>query len=170
MSCRLFAVAAVCLASSGCGPSDPLETKVIADDPVAFSMWESKSHDLLPPAQIQEFDDAVQEYKFHIMAEGKATGSEAVSDSMREAINGRTIRYVLQQGLGWKLSRLEAERAGLEGVMAQNAQMRTRPGDTASADYLNVFRKRQEAQLASVTEEIALTREKLKSASPLPSR
>jgi hypothetical protein len=68
---------------------------------------------------------------------------------------------VLQQGLGWELERAEAERSTLEAGMRTNAQMRTRPDDTASQDYLTDLRSRQVARLKAATDEVNHDRESL---------
>jgi hypothetical protein len=161
-------LAAAFLAGAGCGPADPLEIKVSAESPIAFSMWESRIRDRLTQGQASGFDEAVQEFKFHIMAQATATGSDAIDAEMRQEIDGRTIRYVLQWGLGWELSRLVAERAEIESAMTGNARLRTRPGDTASEDYLREFRRKQEAHLQSVDDQIKLVRGKLAAAAPIP--
>jgi hypothetical protein len=168
MKSRLFLVALACAAAAGCGPSDPLEGKVDANDDLALSMWRSGAERDLTPQQVGDFDRAVQEIKFHIMAEGAVSGSDAVSAAMRQIINGQTVRHVLQQGLGWELERAEAERSTLEVGMRQNALMTTRPGDTDSANYLSDLKERQTARLKAATDEVAHARERLIAAGGVP--
>lgn len=146
---------------AGCGPSDPLEMKVSANDELALSMWKGEASRDLSPGQLADFDLATQEMRFHIMASGAATGSAAVEAAMLQMINGQTVRHVLQQGLGWNLERAEAERSTLEAGMRTNAQMRTRPGDTDSANYLVDLRERQVKRLKAATDEVNHARESL---------
>jgi hypothetical protein len=153
--------AALCLAAAGCGPSDPLEKKVNAADNLSFTIWETKVEEVLAPEQAADMKQALQEYRFHIMAEGSVHGSEAIGDALMQMIDGKTLRQVLLQGLGWGLDRSEAERAQLEDSLKKNALMTTRPGDTASANYLADLRDRQVTRLAAAAEEVRKTRERI---------
>ncbi len=161
---RILLLALTCAALAGCGPSDPLEGKVQARDDLALSMWRSQAERDLSPQQVLDFDRSVQEIKFHIMASGSASGSDAVAAAMRAMIDGQTVRHVLQQGLGWELARAEAERSTLEAGMKQNALMTTRPGDTDSANYLIDLKQRQTVRLRDATDEVAHARERLAAA------
>jgi hypothetical protein len=152
------------LAAAGCGPSDPLNGKVDAGDGLAFSMWRSNAEHDLAPQQVIYVDRSVQEIKFHIMATGAASGTEAVDAAMRQMINGLTVRELLQKGLGWELERAEAERSALETGMKNNALMTTRPGDTDSAEYLVALKERQAARLRAATDEVNHARERLAAA------
>jgi hypothetical protein len=160
---RLLCVALAC-AASGCGPSDPLEGKVDASNELSYSMWRSRVERDLTPQQVIDLDRSVQEIKFHIMAGGTASGSEAVEDAARQMMDGQTVRHVLQQGLGWELDRAEAERSTLETGMKQNALMTTRPGDVDSADYLVALKERQTVRLKAATDEVNHARERLAAA------
>jgi len=161
---RIFAAALACLALAGCGPSDPLDGRVDAADGLAFSMWRSNVERDLTPQQVVDLDRSVQEIKFHVMAAGAASGSDAVEAAMRQMINGLTVRQLLQRGLGWELDRAEAERSALETGMMQNALMTTRPGDTDSSEYLIALKERQTARLRAATDEVNRARERLAAA------
>src|SRR5580698_10297562 len=139
-------VVAACFAAQGCGPSDPLEMTVDADSLVGFAMWRNKAADRLDPAQMAEFDEAVREIRYKAMTVGTASGTEAVEEAAREVINGRTARDVMEMGLEWELSRLEAERWELGTASSGNAHARTKPGDTDSANYLQEIVQRQDAR------------------------
>ena len=162
--CRALAVLVAVLAVSACGPSDPLEGKVDAVDYVTLSMWRSGAAGRLSPQQLADLDEAVQEIRFHVMAEGKVSGSAAVEEEALHVMEGQTVRHVLRQGLGWELRRASAEKAALEVSMAQNALMRTRPGDTASATYLFDLSDRQAARLKAATDQVNHARERLTAA------
>jgi hypothetical protein len=154
-------VACACLLLlAGCG-GNPLDHKVDSGDQVAFSMWESKVEANLTPEQVTDLKAALQEYKFHIMADGSAHGGEAIEAALMESINGKTVREVILQGLGWGLDRAEAERALLEDSLKKNAQMTTKPGDTASSNYLSDLHGRQVARLDAAAEEVKKTRERI---------
>jgi hypothetical protein len=148
-------------AAAGCGPSDPLDGTVSANDELGVKMWRLEVGRDLTPRQGADLDRALQEYRFHLMAAGTVHGSVAIEDAVLQMINGQTVRHVLQEGLGWELERAEAERATLEAGMRTNAQMHTRPGDTDSADYLTDLRTRQVARLKAATDEVNRARESL---------
>jgi hypothetical protein len=168
---RALAVLVAGLAVSACGPKDPLEGKVDAVDYVTYSMWRSATAGRLSPRQLADLDEAVQEIRFHIMAEGKVSGSAAVEDEALHVMEGQTVRRVLRQGLGWELKRASAEKSALEVSMTQNALMRTRPGDTASATYLSDLSDRQAARLKAATDQVNHARERLAAAGgPLESQ
>jgi hypothetical protein len=156
----LLCVALAC-AAAGCGPSDPLENRVVAGSALSLAMWRSDAQRELSAQQLADFDRATQEIRFHVMADGTATGGAAVQDAMLQMIDRQTVRHVLQQGLGWELDRAEAERSTLEAGMKTNALMRTRPGDTDSSNYLSDLRERQVARLKAATDEVNRTRESL---------
>jgi hypothetical protein len=152
---------AAALAGAGCVRKEPLDMKVRADSPIAYALWLNQVHDSLGRESMDDLDEAIQEIRFKEMAEGKATGSDAVDGAMRAAIDGRTLRDVLRFGLGWELYRLEAERAQLDAAMRENAWMRIKKGDTDAAEYLNDLRRNQEARLKEATAKTAVLRRKL---------
>jgi hypothetical protein len=153
-------------ALQGCGPTDPLDLNVNADTYVGFSMWETSARERLEPAQMADFEEALQEIKYRTMADATAGSTETVDETTRDAINGRSVRYVLELGLGWELSRLQGERAELDKATNGNAHAYTYPGDTASANYLNDLVKRQEARLRAEDDKIDAVRRKLVALDP----
>lgn len=160
-ACNRLILALLACAAAGCKPGDPLDERVVAGNPLALAMWRADAPRHLTPRQLADFDRAMQEIRFHIMAAGAATGSEAVEDATLQMVDRQSVRHVLQQGLGWELDRSEAERSTLAAGMATNAQMRTRPGDTESADYLTDLRERQVVRLKAATDEVNRAREGL---------
>jgi hypothetical protein len=158
---RILSTVLLCAAAAGCGPSNPLDETVSAKDELGFTMWRGDASHELTPDQAADFDRALQEIRFHIMAGGTVHGSTDIEDAALQMVNGQTVRHVLQQGLGWELERAEAERSTLEAGMRTNAQMRTRPDDTASQDYLTDLRSRQVARLKAATDEVNHARESL---------
>ncbi|HEY5079222.1 MAG TPA: hypothetical protein VII43_05220 [Opitutaceae bacterium] len=159
-------LAAACAASQGCGPPDPLEMTVDADSSVGFAMWKNKAADHLDAAQMADFEEAVREFKYEAMAKGAASGSEAVGEAALQAVNGHTVRDVMEMGLGWELSRLQAERRAQGTAASGNARARTKPGDTASAEFLQDLVQRQEARVREMDKEIASVRRKLVALDP----
>jgi hypothetical protein len=158
---RALAGALACLAAQACSPGDPLDSRVEAGDYVTYSMWRSGAAGRLTPLQLADLDEAVQEMRFHVMAEGKVSGSAAIEDEMLRLLNGRTVRGALQVGLGWELERAAAEKSALDASMRQNALMRTKPGDTASADYLADLSDRQATRLKAAADQVDHVRGRL---------
>jgi hypothetical protein len=154
-------VVAACIFAQGCGRSDPLDMTVDADSFVALVMWKDKAADRLGPVQMAEFDEAVREIKFEAMADGAASGTEAVEEVAREMINGRTARDVMEMGLEWEMSRLQAEHWALDTASSSNARARTKPGDTDSANYLQGIVQRQDARAREEDKEIERIRKQL---------
>jgi hypothetical protein len=159
-------LAAACAATQGCGPSDPLDLTVKADTYVGFAMWETNARERLDPAQMADFEEAVQEIKYRTMANATKGSTETVEEAARDAVDGRSVRYVLELGLGWELSRLQGERAELDKATSGNAHAYTYPDDTASADYLNSLVKRQQARLREADDKIDAVRRKLVALDP----
>jgi hypothetical protein len=165
------AFASACLLLlSGCGGGDPLDRKVDSGNQIEFSMWETKVESDLTPDQVNDLKAALQEYRFHIMADGTAHGSEAIEAALMDTINGKTLRQVILQGLGWEFDRAEAERATLEDSLKKNAQMTTKPGDTASANYLSDLRDRQIGRRDKAAEEVDKTRRRIAAETAAPAK
>jgi hypothetical protein len=158
---KILVATAWAAAVQGCGPADPLDMKVDADTYTGFSMWEASARERLEPGQMADFEEAVQEIKYRTMADGTASGTELVEEATRNAVNGRSVRYVLELGLGWELSRLQGERAELDKATNGNAHAYTYPGDTASANYINDLVKRQSARLKAADDKLDVVRKKL---------
>jgi hypothetical protein len=161
---RALALAAGIVALAGCGPSDPLDLKVSAEDTLGFSMWRSHAAGALSPDQLGDFDQAVQAIRIRVMSVGQTSGGAGIEQGMLAVVDGKTVREVLRTGLGWKLQLADAERRALEDSLGKNARLRTRPGDTDSAHDLEDLRDRQQARLKAATGEIARIRARLAAA------
>ena len=103
----------------------------------------------------------IQELSLSVMLKGAATGSEGVDTAVRAEIDGITLRELLLKGQEAKRQRLDLEKTRLEVCIDANSRRRTRPGDTASADYLDHFREQQSARLATVVHELGIANERL---------
>lgn len=155
MRIRSIIAAAGLALCAGCGPSDPMDTIVDAKDDFAFSMWRSQALRSLLPEQMADFDESIREIKFHVMAEGSASGSDAITAATLDQVNHRTVRNVIEIGMGWELARLRGERGVLSVAVDGNARTPTRPGDTRSKRYLSELMDRQVARLNDTIRDIA---------------
>jgi hypothetical protein len=140
---------------AGCRRTEPLDQPVSADSPQVFSSWKGDMRNRLSSQQWRDFDVATAEINFTIMTERRATGSAAIDEAMRSSVDGHTVREIVIMGYESKAARLRDERTTLEKNIQENARLRTRPNDTASADYLAMARQRQSERLAKVTAELA---------------
>jgi hypothetical protein len=134
----------------------------MASSPIDFVWWRTDASGSLDREQWREFDEAIQEIKYRMTIDHIASGRDAVDQAMRERINGHTVREVLTIGYGFMLDRLNIERAESIKVITTNARLVTRPGDTASADYLRKRRKAESDALAVTLEKIRQAETKLK--------
>ena len=168
LSRLVVAWCALGVALSGCSGGNPLDKKINSADQVSFSMWETKVESDLTPDQVADLKAALQEGRFHIMSAGEVHGSEAIESAIMDAINGRQLREVIMQGLGWQLDRSESERATLEDSLKKNALMTTRPGDIESKQYLEDLHDRQVTRLAAATEDVKKVRERIAAETAVP--
>jgi hypothetical protein len=139
---------------AGCGADELMDRTVTAKSPVAFNAWQSRFASRATPEERRQFETALQEIRYKIMADKEATGSDPISDALRTKVHGRSVREVLQLGVELRLLRLLKEHAALHTVMRQNAMLQTREGDRASEDYLVQFYQKQLARLEKLEEEI----------------
>ncbi len=124
-------------------------------------MWRSHARDRLSRDECRDFDEAVQELKFRVMVDKVATGSVAIDETMREQINGHTVREVLVLGYRSLFDRLTAQKKQMEDVIYENSRMHARPGDTESAAYLRDKLQSQADQVTAVSAKLAHAEEKL---------
>lgn len=88
------------------------------------------------------------------MAEGHASGGDAITAAAFEKVSDLSVRAVLEMGLGRKLQRLQAEQDVRLKAIQYNSGIATRPGDTRSQDYLEAIHGRQVQQLRDEAIEI----------------
>ncbi len=144
----------VLIFGGGCGASDLMDQTVSAKSPVAFNAWQSRFASRASSDERRQFETALQEIRYKIMADKEATGSDPISDALRKKVHERSVREVLQLGGELRLLRLLKEHAALHAVMRQNAMLQTREGDKASEDYLVQFHQKQLARLEKLEAEI----------------
>jgi hypothetical protein len=152
---------------SACGPSDPLDLRVESTTQLDLDIWRSNSLNRLSPEQLADFNEAYQQIKFQLMADGKARGAVAVESAALKLIDGLTVREVLETGFDSELARDEAEFTLRSKAIEGNRQLRTRPGDIESQRYLADLDERQRRELQEEERDIARIKTRL-TASGLP--
>jgi hypothetical protein len=134
-----------------------MDAKVQAPDAASFAMWQADTESGLDPGPRADFEQAVQEIRFHVMA-GGASGSEAVQAALLQSIDGKSVREVLRLGLGWALDRAEKERDDLKKALGYNsaAVMHHPAGD--DRDTMAAAVQRQADRLAKAEAEVSRLR------------
>lgn len=143
----------------GCGQTEPMEMKApLSPTSLAFLRWRTEAAGRLMPAQREAFEQAVQELRLKEMAAGAT--QDGIDAAVGEKVAGKTVREVIALGLGAKIERLEAQRANLNTFIEQNAQLTTKEGDAASANYLARHRDEQVGRRDAMDREIADVRKR----------
>jgi hypothetical protein len=153
-----LALVALC---SACVPSDPLERKLNGSDPTSFAMSTTDARTSLSPEQVADLDQALQQIKFAVMAEGKESGGDAVASELIRRVDGKTVRAVIEMGFRLELLRALAERDSMTACLVRDAAAKTAPGDFSKADLLDHIREAHTERLRSATVEIAQVRARL---------
>jgi len=109
-----------------------------------------------------DFDEAIQEVRLKIMTEKVATLSNDVDEALWLKIHHRPLCEVMQEGFQFRLARLTVDREELAKVLAMNSALRTKRGDTASADFLKNLRQDEAEQIAALDAKIAKVQEQLR--------
>jgi hypothetical protein len=157
-----FVFACLGLVCAACQRTPLLETKVEAGNSHAFSRWQTQHREEFSAAAWSEWEAALQDIKVRIIALREASGTEAVNEALLPKVDGRTVRAVLRQGWEARLWRLNVEREELEKNIAGNSTLRTNPGDTESATYLQRKLQEQKARLERAKADIAQAEARLK--------
>lgn len=150
----------------GCRPSNPLNQKISAHSAIDHNLWRANVRDSLSREQWDDFDEAIQEVRLKLMAEHVATLSAEVEAALWQKIHQRTLCDVMREGFEFKFGRLSADRVELLRVLNINASLRTRRGDTASANYLKELRQDDLDQIAALDAKIAKVQAKLQKYDP----
>jgi hypothetical protein len=157
----LLLLAVAIAAVAGCERADPHASLVEATSGSGLGRWRIQAGERFTREEWREFDAALQELRLRVMAERQASGSEAVQEAMCSRINGLTFREVLVLGHEATLLRLRPVRDELKRAVDTNALLVTKPGDRASASYLENLSARQTERLEKIDAEIALARRRL---------
>ena len=148
----------------GCGSSDPLERLIDVPTVNRLASWRSHVASDYNVETVKRIEEALQEIRLAItgeqelkrqMGEKVTGGSDAIGEAVRQRVDGRTLREVLQLGYEFRVRRLKEELAGLEDAMSKNAQLVTRPGDLESKHHLEGLRDRQAVRVENYRAELA---------------
>src|SRR3954470_13292061 len=106
-SAQAFLATVLLLGVVACEPSDPLERKVSARTATAFSGWRAHINSDSSVENRRRVEEALQESRFKIagdreiksrMGEKVDDSAESINDAVRERVDGRPLREVVQYG------------------------------------------------------------------------
>jgi hypothetical protein len=161
---------ALLVGATGCAPADPLERIVAARTPDRFATWRAHITSDSSRETRRSVEEALQEIRLSIagerelkraMGEPVVGGSEKVDEAVRQRVDGRPLREVLQLGYELRARRLKEELAGLEDALSKNAKLVTRPGDLDSRHHLEGLRERQLVRVEKYRADIAAAEREL---------
>ncbi|MBL9210895.1 MAG: hypothetical protein JNL92_10540 [Opitutaceae bacterium] len=165
---RVLAGFVALLVLSAC-QRDPLDRKVSAATPTAFSVWRSSVDSDSGLEVRRRVADALLEIRFKIagdrelqrLTDAETRAAISIDDAVRAKVDGRVLREVVQWGYELRVDRLTSELAGLEEAMRKNANLITRPGDIESRHHLDGLRDRQAARVAQYRADLAAAEREL---------
>ena len=120
------------LAAAGCAPQNPHEAKIDAATPEKLGSWLMFNASHLPADEIGELNTCINEIKMHLRATSRANVEERLCD----VLDGKPLKWVFLEGYRLRIESLKKERRSYYEDLKYKDTLRTRPGDTASADYL----------------------------------
>ena len=150
---------AVCCAVllAACTRTSPYRQPIDASSPINLSMWRADADQVLTREESVWIDWAFQEYRYQIMANQEATGSEGIDAALRGKIDGKPLGDVVRAGLGLRLARLTSDRDEAEKAFAINSRLQLRPDQTDTARKLAEFQHNLGEKLAKLNEDVSAT-------------
>jgi hypothetical protein len=149
-------VLASLLALAACAARDPLERIVSAPTTGRLAAWRSHAASDYNADTFRRIEEALQEIRLSFAGERELKrqlgekvvgGADSLDESVRQRVDGRRLREVLQLGYELRVRRLKEELAGLEDAMDKNSQLVTRPGDLESKHHLEGLQERQRVRV-----------------------
>ena len=149
---------------------DPLERRISAGTPTAFSVWRSGFESDSGSELRRRVADALLEIRLKISGDREIerlaspkprVNADSVDDALRAKVHGKTLREVVQLGYELRVARLTSELAGLEEAMRKNANLITRPGDLESRQHLDGLRDRQATRVEQYRADLAAAEREL---------
>jgi hypothetical protein len=168
---RVCPVAALaCLLLAACAARDPLERVISAPTTGRLAAWRSHAASDYNVDTLRRMEEALREIRLNVAGERELkrqlgekveSGADSLDEAVRQRVDGRRLREVLQLGYEMRVRRLQEELAGLEDAMAKNSQLVTRPGDLESKHHLEGLQERQRVRVEKYREELETARKEL---------
>ena len=161
---RPIVVLAGWLLLAGCAPRDPLERVVSTPTTGRLAAWRSHAASDYNVDTLRRIELALQEIRLSFAGERELKrqlgekvegGVDSLDESVRQRVDGRRLREVLQLGYELRVRRLREELAGLENAMDKNSLLITRPGDLESKHHLEGLQERQRVRVEKYRADLA---------------
>lgn len=138
----------------GCGSKNPMDLEVKAASADEFSAFRERVSSQLTADQRTWFDTAVQELKMKAIDEG-VKGIEGREQSVRAAMNGKSVRETIV--LGWKarIARLEGELKDMEQKYAHDSQLKPSPDNAQAVRQVAIATQNEIDIMARLKQNIA---------------
>lgn len=169
-SVGIIALGILLLAGCSREPVPVLELRVSEGDWREYSRSLDDISGRLAPAERSEFTNALQELKYEAMMADNAAPGADLNAALRGKIAGWRVRDVLIAGHTFRLNRKQEEEKALRHSIAMNRRLRTRPGDEASATFLQATHVNQAKQWETLHEEIVRIQKRLNELDPTLSK
>lgn len=152
----------------GCdrAPLPVLDLQVAKGDWADYHRSLQAISDRQTPEERKEFEQALQELKFQAMLGDGPSKNPVLRGEVREQIAGMSVRDVLILGGTIRLDRKKEQEKALLRSVLMNARLKTKPGDDASAEFLDGVRTEQARQMQALRAEIADLKQRLAELSP----
>ena len=161
---RSVAASACLLLLAACAARDPLERVISAPTSGRLAAWRSHAASDYNVDTFRRIEEALQEIRMSVagdrelkrqLGEKVESGVDPLDEAVRQRVDGRRLREVLQLGYELRVRRLQEELVGLEDAMAKNSQLVTRPGDLESKHHLEGLQERQRVRVGKYRADLA---------------
>jgi len=151
--CQVVIVVFLLLFVAGCAPQNPYESRIKAVTPEQLTSWLMFNTRDLKDDEITEMNMCIGEIKTHLRAT-RASSEAGIEERLCAELDGKPLKWVFTEGYRLRFESLKAERELHIADLKHKERLRTRPGDTASADYLEHQKDLRRAQIAEFTDKI----------------
>ena len=164
------AALACLLVLAACAARDPLERVISAPTTGRLAAWRSHAASEYNVDTLRRIEEALQEIRLSLAGERELKrqlgeklegGVGSLDESVRQRVDGRRLREVIQLGYELRVRRLQEELVGLENAMAKNSQLVTRPGDLESKHHLEGLQDRQRVRVEKYRADLAAAEKEL---------
>ncbi len=138
-----------------CTRVEPMDRTVDSSTYTSFTMWMNHAAEDLAPEQLADLRRALQQMRYAIMADGSASGSDAVETELMERVNGHTVRDVIGMGLMAELRRATAERDEVTKFLDRDNHAWVPDYDYKKRMELEHIIEVHEARLKAATDEVS---------------
>jgi len=157
---------------AACAARDPLERVISVPTTGRLAAWRSHAASDYNVDTLRRIEEALQEIRLGVAGERELKrqlgekvegGVGFLDESVRQRVDGRRLREVLQLGYELRVRRLQEELVGLEDAMKKNSQLVTRPGDLESKHHLEGLQDRQRVRVEKYRADLTAAEKELSS-------